>query len=281
MREFVAWDLEKEHGDLGLASRNSRKPPLSVLGSILRHGRTNDATQELLEHIVGAAQGNIAIAKLNLDLIHQEQTLETLETVHDRLPGNLIALFDAGMKQIEDQPDSQRELGLEAIAAASEVFDGVEFDALERRLLPDTSNPNSEGMPLQVLKDVLRAAKGFLVLKHTEGVVAAYNANFQSYVTEDYNQTLFWARGQLRREGIRRSSTIDSLLSPTTTDDESVAMHINRPEHLAGAITFAKDATFGGSKGKNVFTLSRTFTGTSLGSTGRSWNKRPSVPINS
>ena len=113
MREFVSWDLEREHGDLGLGSANDRKPPLSMLGISLHQDRAGGAAAHLVQHIVDRAYGNVGMAKLRLDLVHGSRTLEPIEAVHDRLPNNLLDTFEAGINSIEQQPDAWlRDLGL-------------------------------------------------------------------------------------------------------------------------------------------------------------------------
>lgn len=257
MRDFVAWDLEKEHGDLGLGSSNSRKPPLSFLGASLREDGPGGTARNLVERIVGKAHGNIAIAKIRLDLVHREQTCEA--AVRDRLPSNLLALFDAGMKQIEEQPAAQRELALNAISAVCKEYDPMDFGLLEKRLLQATSRSGS-GKNLPQTKDVLQAAKGFLVFSHTENTVAVYNTDFHSYITEDYNESLFWAHAQLPLGRIARSSSFNDTLDPKSTDDESFDEHGSLLERSAGAFRSAKRTRADSFERSTIFPLSRTST---------------------
>jgi hypothetical protein len=198
MQKFVAWDLEKEHGDLGLQSLNDTKPPLSSRGKELRR-RHGDGAQRRLDWIVLKAFGNVGIAKLRLDLVHSVQYLEAIDVVGDRLPGNIIALFDAGIQRLEKQPDAQRELGLCAIAAAVHNFKGVPFATLERWVYEATSKSGAVKIPPHTLEDVLQAAQGFLVVSSAvDRVVRHYHDHFHLYASEDYNESLLWARSQLR-----------------------------------------------------------------------------------
>lgn len=215
IRKFVAWDLEKEHGDLGLQSLNDTKPPLSSLGKELRQ-RHGDGAQRHLHSIELKAFGNIGIAKLRLDLVHSAQCLEAVEVVSDRLPGNIIALFDAGIQRLEKQPDAQRELGLCAIAAAVHSYEGVPFATLERWVHEATSKSGAVKIPPHTLEDVLQAAQGFLVVNSdVDRVVRHYHDSFYLYASEDYNESLLWARSQLRFNGLARSFTLADKLELT------------------------------------------------------------------
>ncbi|OCK96347.1 uncharacterized protein K441DRAFT_694885 [Cenococcum geophilum 1.58] len=221
IQKFVAWDLEKEHGDLGLQSLNDTKPPLSSRGKELRQRHGGDA-QRHLESIVFKAFGNVGIAKLRLDLVHSTQSLEAVEIVRDRLPGNIIALFDAGIQRLEKQPDAQRELGLCAIAAAVHSYEGVPFATLERWVHEATSKSGAVKIPPHTLEDVLQAAQGFLVVSsEVDRVIQYYHNDFYLYASEDYNESLLWARSQLRFDRLARSFTLADKLKLTLTNTGS------------------------------------------------------------
>jgi hypothetical protein len=263
MQEFVAWDLEKEHGDLGLSVLNLNKPPMSKLGVALCEDRTGATISGILREIVNTATGNVSIAKLGLDLVHSAQSMESIESTPDRLPGNLVALFDEGIKHIEQQPQSQQDLGFRAIAAAAHNLDGVPLIHLERLLRDTTPVHNQLNMPPRSLEDVLRAAKGFLFLRHSEDYdVTLYHPIFPSYVTEEYNQSLVWAISQLRTSKISRSVTqIDSKKG----NDERSTQFEDQLRDITKTIKFEEPRKSNSFGEKSVFTLSRSATAFSLG----------------
>ena len=221
MREFVAWNLEGEHGDLGLGSPNNQKPPLSVLGTLLHEDGTGSAAARLVQHIVDKAYGNVVMAKLRLDLVHGAQTLEPIEAVRDRLPSNLLNLFEAGVGSIQQQPDAwQQELGLLAIAAVARNFNGVPFESLEQWLLKASPQSSLADIAPRSPEDILRAARGFLVQKLTDPIeLTFYHPDFYYYVAEDYNEAIFWIRSQLRVDGIVRATTLGLAASSMKKQD--------------------------------------------------------------
>ena len=264
MQEFVAWDLEKEHGDLGLSVPNLNKPPMSKLGVALREDRTGPTSSGILREIVNTATGNVSIAKLGLDLVHSAQLMETVESTPDRLPRNLVALFDEGIKHIEQQPQSQRDLGFRAIAAAAHNFDGVPLIHLERLLRDTTPAHDQLNMPPRSLEDVLHAARGFLFLRHSEDYdVTLYHSIFPLYVNEEYNQSLVWAISQLRASKISRSVT--QIDRKKENDDERGTQFEDQLGDITKTIKCEEPRKLNSFGEKSVFTLSRSATAFSLG----------------
>ncbi|KAF2801732.1 uncharacterized protein BDZ99DRAFT_455882 [Mytilinidion resinicola] len=212
MRDFVAWDLEKEHGDFGLKSPCHDKPPLSSLGALILRNQDGNTPQTLLERILDQAEGNIGIAKLRLDNVHNAQSLEDVESIGDRLPPNIVFQFDTAIRNIEAQPASQGDLGLRAIAAAAENNAGVPAANVERWLRPKLSK-----FPPRSVEDVLQAANGFLISANIEEEnIRLYHTSFFMYVAQNYNASLLWARSQLHFDRAFRSRTnIASLMSET------------------------------------------------------------------
>jgi hypothetical protein len=255
MREFVAWDMEREHGDLGLGSVNDKKPPLSMLGSSLHEDRADGAATRLVQHIVDKAYGNVVMAKLRLDLIHRAQTLESIEAVHDRLPNNLLQLFGAGINSIERQPDAWlQDLGLLAIAAAARNFNGVPFESLKQWLQKASPQSSLVHVASRSPEELLRAARGFLVQKHTDPIeLTVYHPDFYYYVAEDYNEGLFWKRSQLQVNGIVRAFTMGPAVSTTKKQE-------NQLDHSAGMGRFSQTPRNGGPNMPSGFALSRTTT---------------------
>ncbi|KAF2468286.1 uncharacterized protein BDR25DRAFT_232351 [Lindgomyces ingoldianus] len=193
MKKFVAWDLEREHGDLGLKSSVHQKPPLSTLGVSILSDQTPNKALALVQEIVRNVYGNIGFAKARLDLVHEAESLERVEQRRDQLPANIIAIFDAGLKQIEAQPEEQRDLALKSIAGAGRTSNGVPVPELQRWLGESVSARIRSG------EDILQAARGFLFSKLRDDPAKIYlcHPTFVYYVVERYHEGLHRANTQL------------------------------------------------------------------------------------
>jgi hypothetical protein len=179
--------------------RDDEKPPRSTLGSILYDNLTE--ANAIANHIVIKANRNVALARLRLDLAHVAKDLEDFQTTSDRLPSSIIALFDAGVRAIEEEPDlKERELGLLAILAAARCFDfGISLPDLQEEL-----QATSTLLASVSVGDILRAGKGFLSLIKTEiPSVRVYHTDFERYATEGYNDKLY-------EHGIRLASAVNT-----------------------------------------------------------------------
>jgi hypothetical protein len=255
MREFVSWDLEREHGDLGLGSANDRKPPLSMLGISLHQDRAGGAAAHLVQHIVDRAYGNVGMAKLRLDLVHGARTLEPIEAVHDRLPNNLLDTFEAGINSIEQQPDAWlRDLGLLAIAAAARNFNGVPFESLEQWLSKASTQSSLAHVASRSPEEIVRAARGYLVQKHTYPIeLTVYHPDFYYYVAEDYNESIFWKRSQLPVNGIVRAFTMGPAVGKTKKQE-------SQPGRSVGIGRLRQSPRNGNPNMPSGFALSRTST---------------------
>ncbi|KAF6801240.1 TOL protein [Colletotrichum sojae] len=224
---FIDWDLEAEHGDLGLGSSDDGKPPKSAFGRKLSDPRNHEALSTLQEQLRYHAQGNVSLARLRLDNVHRTQSVDKITSAWaDTLPANIVAFFDAGIRRIEDQPPARRDLGLKAIAAVAHYHysdGGLEYAALDRILrrasarghatrtqsAPVVSTTIKENknmstavdavhVPHRSLEEMLHAVCGFLtigVLGHRP--LQAYCESFHTYARENYNESLVWAHAQL------------------------------------------------------------------------------------
>lgn len=238
MRKLVARDLEQEHRDLGLGSFNDTKPPVSILGMALRQ-RHAEPAHTLINCLTYKAPSNVALTKLRIDLVHSEQSLEAVEGVGDRLPGNIVDLFDAGIRGLEEQSHPQRHLGVKAIAAATREFDGEPLATLKRCLQDAVPEPASVDILPGSREDVLRAAKGFLVAHPNleDREIKAYHSDFHAYASEGYSESLFWAHSQLRNNTITRSSTLLDSLEPAPSDTQILDESHNSHEPLKMAVS--------------------------------------------
>lgn len=215
MKDYIAWDLERQHGDLGLGSRNVRKPPLSTFGLAFQKTMSGDAGLNWIQLVCDSGNGNVAQTKLALDRIHSSSSPEMVDFTSDRIQRNLQALFDDAMKHIEKQPASQRELALKSIVAVGKIGDletGIPLSRLadlvkERHPM---STPNT--IPPRSAEDILEAARGYLRLMEPrwdggEYTIAAFNQLFYIYASSDYNDELVMANSLLRTSNIPRSFT--------------------------------------------------------------------------
>ncbi|KAF2186876.1 hypothetical protein K469DRAFT_570948 [Zopfia rhizophila CBS 207.26] len=199
MEKFVAWDLEREHGELGLASSITRKPPLSNLGQSLLEDRTANTAHSLVQRIVDLANGNIGLAKARLDLIHEAESLEGVEARRDRLPANIVAMFDAGLKQIEAQRRVQKDLGLNAISVAGSAFYGIPIPDLQIWL--QQSRTAFGRVSTRSGEDILEAARGFLLAtRDNPANIRLYHTSFYYYVAQNYNESLYQANCKLQAD---------------------------------------------------------------------------------
>jgi hypothetical protein len=197
MRNFISWDLEREHGDLGLGSSAS-KPPLSVLGLSFRDHP--GSALHIAEEIWGLAEGHIGLAKARLDAIHEAQSLEELLQLRHQLPGNIVNLYEAAVESMEAQNPRQSDLGLKAIAAAGRHFDGITVPRMQDLLKDSVAARPRSG------EDILHAAKGFLIATPFRGSqkILVFNRTFRRFVEDRYSESLYKANLALPRDDLMR-----------------------------------------------------------------------------
>jgi hypothetical protein len=106
LEDYIAWEMQKFDG--GLQSFNKPELPATQLGTLAEviqpvkdtttpFSGTIERRQTVVQSI--SRKANITIAKLYLDDIHKQQSFDVIEKVGDRLPRNLVALFDAEIKR--------------------------------------------------------------------------------------------------------------------------------------------------------------------------------------
>jgi hypothetical protein len=251
LEDYIAWEMQKFDG--GLQSFNKPELPATQLGTLAEviqpvkdtttpFSGTIERRQTVVQSI--SRKANITIAKLYLDDIHKQQSFDVIEKVGDRLPRNLVALFDAEIKCIKQQPRHQSDIALMAIVAAAEKNQGVPLVLLEDWMRDAISRlPHLASSPPRSLEDILRYANGFIAESYFEGrCISTYNELFAIYVREDYNETLFWARSQLNIHRVSRSLTYQPKLtspplvsSPPTIDHSFEAVSQKPGRSLQGS----------------------------------------------
>ncbi|KZL65992.1 TOL protein [Colletotrichum tofieldiae] len=141
VEQFINYDLECEHGNLGLGSPNKNKPPKSRLGRQLMATRDRKALTELQGRLVRQAEGNVSLARLRLSNEHRAQSAESVfSPLSDVLPVNVVGFFHEGMRRVEEQPPERRDLGFKVIAAVTHYHyaQGIPYEVLDRLLCNPT-----------------------------------------------------------------------------------------------------------------------------------------------
>lgn len=205
MEAFVAWDLEREHGDLGLNS-SARKPPLSVLGQSLISFQSSRPIQALVERIAADSHENIAIARARLDLVHETESAESLEVRREQLPAPIVALFDCGLEKMLAQPMHQREIATKAIAIAARSSDGEAIEDLLEKLRGDFDISG-----VRSGEEIVEATRGWLVDIMVDGPqrLKIYNQNFLFYAEQKYHRALHRSSIQIEANSRRHSAFAD------------------------------------------------------------------------
>lgn len=227
LKQFIDRDLEMEHGDLGLGTTKDDKPPRSNLGRLLADPVNHAALATLRSRTLDQADGNISLALLRLNNVHQLQSVESIVSpLADVLPANIVSFFNAGIQCIEEQPWARRDLGLKVIAAVAhyDYHTGIGYESLES-LLRNSSKSSAMQQPTRAqsasfagsaaatkmeagltgihvphrsLEELLHSARGFIImgpLGHRP--LKAYSQAFHVYVQENYNESLVRAREKL------------------------------------------------------------------------------------
>lgn len=208
LRDYVAWDIERSlsHPDDGPEPDRER---LALAIQFI------------------ADRGNITLAKLYLDEIYKHQSLEVVLGRRDRLMRSIIALFDAAIDRIKQQPKHEADIALMAIAAAAEQEHGITIVTLEEWMRDALSRlPYLACAPPRSLEDILRCANGYIfesIIDAENRHVQAYCSSFIRYIKENYNDTLFWYRSQLSFRRASRSLTILQPTQPKLTSPPIVA----------------------------------------------------------
>lgn len=203
LTDFIAWDLEREHGDLGLNS-SARKPPLSHLGEQIMLNQASRPIQAVIDDIVERSYNNIGIAKARLDMIHEMESLESLDAKKDQLPTSVTALFDFGLQQIEALPARQRDMALKSIAAAGRGVEGFQIPGL--RALLDFLGVDG----VRSGEEIVEAARGWLHVssKGDPQSLLVYNMNFMYYVQQRYHKGLHRSSVQIDSHEVQRRAAL-------------------------------------------------------------------------
>jgi hypothetical protein len=221
MRNFVRETLQQEHGSLSTpaltpapfqsSTESDTYPPSSELGLALL---ATDQGKSLINDTVTRAEGNLAWAKLRLDDLCKAESIDDTLLRTDRLPRNLVAMFDAGISLIEEEHEDVVRIGLRSILLAAEdevtvedanidEYPGIPFSSLAN-ILCDVDDEGSPFPPM--LMEVLHATRGFLKTYplNEEMMITVYHKDFGLYVRERYNKILEQERENMCTLGSHR-----------------------------------------------------------------------------
>ncbi|KAK8080774.1 hypothetical protein PG997_008592 [Apiospora hydei] len=200
--------IQREHGDLGLddpaqkkPESPSRLPPLSHLGQELMTpaNRMAQVAERLVEDTASRSEDHVAIALLRLNHLWRAKTLKEARAVPDRLPRELLNVFDAGVADIAAQACGiQRFLSLQSIRIVGRLIEQIEmpYEELKAELREawkgDESELNGILESEDGLEQILFAARGFLASRKIWNCiwVKCYLVDFHLYVAENYSEIL-------------------------------------------------------------------------------------------
>jgi hypothetical protein len=223
MRNYIAWNLELEHGDLGLGS-SAWKPPLSPLGKSLTSSSASRSIQKHADDVYEAAAGHIGMAKARLDYIHTMDSLGGIESRRDQLPTNIVTMFDSGLKSIEKNTTGQSDIALKVLAAAATDYRGEEVSTI-RGILRDL-----HAITIRSGEDMLEACRGFLVTSTCDTAslrLAPFHDSFFRYIAERYNQNIHRASMQINPPRARLA--IPEIGSPATVTHHRLIRSVTQP----------------------------------------------------
>ncbi|USP77062.1 uncharacterized protein yc1106_04336 [Curvularia clavata] len=219
--EYLVWDLEREHGDLGFMTlEDPLEPPLSSFGLAFRNTMHGNKSHEWIQNIARYVDGSILQAKLAVDRIHSLSSPDALDLMPKRIPRNVQDHFNTAIKMIKQQSADSCSVALKTIAAVGRKGDaarGLPLSRLANLLRERTRNPRVSTMPPRSPEDLLECTNGYLTIiappfLGQESTIAACHRLFWLFVNDEYNEDLVWAYAQLPMSKIPKSHTFDSPL---------------------------------------------------------------------
>jgi hypothetical protein len=165
--EFLAWDLEKEHRDLGLGTlSNPSEPPLSLFGIAFRATKYGSRGIDWIQKIARYVDGSIMHAKLALDRIHISGSPEAVDLKTKRIPRNVQAHYNVAIRTMGQRTASST-MALKSVAAVGregETVHGLPLSRLAKLLKERPSRGSPKSLPPRSPEDVIGSANGYLRL---------------------------------------------------------------------------------------------------------------------
>ncbi|KAK6827657.1 tol protein [Apiospora arundinis] len=153
--------------------------------------------EDLVSKTVDRAGGNVTVARLRLDHIGKATTLKEARAVGDRLPRELVQVFDAAIYDMEKNSFGiQRFLGLHSIRLVAKHGGEKPFVELVEELCQAWKEDGQELYEVldaeDAVEQILFAARGFLTSRRLMGgvMLACFQVDFRNYVAEDYSEVL-------------------------------------------------------------------------------------------
>lgn len=212
LSNFVARELETEHGNLGLDSGATDLPPLSQFGLALLNSRRSHPAPWLRNHIAGLADRNVALARLRVDIVHENmEVIQEAEALPGGLPHALTVLFDAEIQGILAQSSQiDADLGIKTLAIWAAGAD------TEQYLLGQLEEVGGVGESACTIERVLHATRGLLMIAKLEArPVLPYSYTFATYVTGGYCSVVDDMRAEL---GLAKSNEVVDVVEVDEVD---------------------------------------------------------------
>lgn len=261
LKRLITWLLQREHGDLGLMDSDACTwPPRSIFGSEL-HNSTNapHAARDVVKELVERSSPNVTVARLRLDELATIDSVEEFSITLDRLPRSIVEFFDVGIRRISAQAQENADLGIESIVMAVSDRGSKPYAELARDLktfAPEHGSSNDD----RHVEEVLHSAMGFLTLEYLEDQpISACHQDFELYVTEDYNNTLYNERQTIPNgiAAIHKSKTFfDTSLNGTIAEEYDSPDEMDESDELETEQIKPKKPVMGTA---NTFSGSKTY----------------------
>lgn len=212
LQQYVKWDLEREHGDLGFGTLEHAGPPLSSFGAALRKSKPGILKHLWVEELLNYVGPSVVQVKLALDRIHRVVSPDQVDLSPERLPANVQAIFNHGIDKIMQQSKTQSALALKSIAVVGKtgsMFEGIPISSLAESIMERRHKSSKTYLTPRSAEDVLEACNGYLMRMGGNGEtnIVAFHKLFHLYVLDEYNEELVMAHAQLRTSKIPRSVT--------------------------------------------------------------------------
>lgn len=202
LMDFLKWNMEGEHGDLGLESTYHDKPPLSKLGKQLQGPRKQEL-QSMFDEILFQSAGNIGMAKMRIDLVHEHGEAHANSGM---LPDAVTNMFDAVINGMMSGsgPDSRPTcLGIRAIVAFTLLSRRSNSKSVKFKQLA-TALVQEESVEAHAMHTVLHAASGLLVVERAPVngslIVLYYHRSFEAYMIDRYSKILWEIEQDMSRD---------------------------------------------------------------------------------
>lgn len=191
IKDYLSWNMQSEHGG-PLLDLQDLEPDSGPVWEQRTIANTNKhlLTLQRLNNVDFQANGNIALARLRMDMLHIGKKYDPV----NGLPDPVVVMFEAVISGIRGQVDETwSRIGLWSLVIVSEVLDkGEELEEEDEE--EDMSCPweevkaalkkhMSENEEKYSVRDVLHAAHGVLLVECDEKLsVTFYNNAFRTFV---------------------------------------------------------------------------------------------------